>query len=62
MIRGCLPDALLLGGAAAITTGLWWCQPWVALVVLGSLCITGGIFLERADRIRQERGAGRRTQ
>jgi hypothetical protein len=62
MIRQLLPDALILGGAAALVTGLWWWTPWVAMVVLGTLCIAGGVFLERANTIRQERGAGRRTQ
>ena len=57
MIRRLLPDVLLLGGTAVATVGLWWYRTWVAMAVLGTLCIAAGIFLERANRIRIEREA-----
>jgi len=52
-VRGLLPDVFLLAGAAVLTVGLWWWRPWVAMSVLGILLIVGGIFLERAFRLRQ---------
>jgi len=62
LARGLLPDLFLLGGAAAITVGLWWFEPWVSLVGGGLLAIAGGILLERANRIREERAQSERRR
>jgi len=51
MIRGILPDVLLLGGCGLVTGGLWaWVGRGPALTFLGVLLVFVGLRLERDNQ------------
>lgn len=53
MIRRLIPDLLVVSGFAAVTTGLWWQWPWVALVIGGVLLLVAGLRLAGATPVRK---------
>jgi hypothetical protein len=43
-----LPDALMIGGAAALSYGAWLVYPAAGFVVAGALSVAAGVLTARA--------------
>jgi hypothetical protein len=45
MNRELFSDIMIVAGCLALATGLWLTVGWWMLVVMGALCLLGGVFL-----------------